>query len=35
MLKTMEVAVRFHCFVKLMAGLLTIPVSNADSKRGN
>ena len=33
-LETLDGEVRSHCLVKLMTGLLTIPVSNADSERG-
>ena len=33
-LKTLEGELRFPCLFRLMAGLLSIPVSNADSERG-
>ena len=33
-IKTLDGGQRFPCLSKLMAGLLTIPVSNADSERG-
>ena len=33
-IKTLDGGQRFPCLSKLMAGLLTIPVTNADSERG-
>ena len=33
-IKTLDGSVRFPCLSRLMAGLLSIPVSNADSERG-